>query len=170
MSRIEDIYDSNALGKVYCDIRDHLPFLRESAKGNVFEIGVRGGASTSALVLGVKEHGGHVWSLDIADCRPFEDPAWTFTKGHSIGDSARMLEILPRPLDLFFLDADHGYPSTLDELHIYAPLVRKGGLVVLHDTDLQGAGVRQSLEEYAADLGKTPTYHSGSFGLGVLQP
>jgi len=168
----EEIYQQHNSGALYSDIQHHLPTLRNFAHGNVFEIGVRSGVSTAALLLGVRENGGHVWSLDIGECGFLyaDDPNWTFIHGHSIEDSARILAALPRPLDLLFIDSDHAYQITSDELHLYAPLVKSGGIILMHDVDLEGAGVRRALEEYAAEIGKTPSYASGSYGLGVLVP
>lgn len=160
-------------GGEWSDIKKHLPMLRDAAKGNVFEIGVRGGVSTAALLMGVAEHGGHVWSLDVGDCGALYrgDPNWTFILGHSVSDSARILTTLPRPLDVLFIDSEHSYKLTGDELHLYGPLVRRaGGLILMHDTDLAGAGVRRALDEYAAEIERVPAYAPGDNGLGVLAP
>jgi predicted O-methyltransferase YrrM len=169
-----EVYAAHTSGGIWSDIKKHLPTLRLYAKGNVFEIGVRGGISTAALLEGVAEEGGHVWSLDINDCSGLyrDDPHWTFIKGHSVEDSARILAALPRPLDMLFIDSEHSYKLTGDELHIYGPLVRQHhkGAILMHDTDLAGAGVRRALDEYAAEIGVKPFYVDGDNGLGVLVP
>jgi predicted O-methyltransferase YrrM len=166
-----------AEGCKWSDISEHLPFLRSEAHGYVLEIGVRGGISTSALLLGLKEHehegthSGHLWSVDIASCgHLYDDPDWTFLHAHSVVDAKRILASIPSELDVFFLDSSHDLEETRSELKIYAPLVREGGKILCHDVDLAGAGVRQALEEYAASIGKQPSYHTGSFGLGILVP
>jgi cephalosporin hydroxylase len=38
-----------------------------------------------------------------------------------------------RPIDFLFIDGDHAYASVRDDLRTFAPLVRPGGLVGLHD-------------------------------------
>ncbi len=38
-----------------------------------------------------------------------------------------------RPVDLLFVDADHRYEAVAADFEVYAPLVRPGGLVALHD-------------------------------------
>jgi predicted O-methyltransferase YrrM len=38
-----------------------------------------------------------------------------------------------RPLDLLYLDGDHSFEGVAADFRLYAPLVRAGGLVVLHD-------------------------------------
>ncbi len=40
-------------------------------------------------------------------------------------------------VDILFIDTSHAYAHTLAELQLYAPRVRKGGLVFLHDTEVR---------------------------------
>lgn len=172
MSSPKEIYEQFAGGAQWSDIGGHLQRLREAARGNVLEIGVRGGISTAALLLGVKDHGGHVWSLDVGDYGPVfgGDPDWTFIQGHSVRDSDRLLlEVLPPELDMLLIDSDHTYETTRNELYFYALLLRKGGVVFLHDTDLHWAGVRRALDEFAKEMKCVPVYHAGSFGMGELR-
>lgn len=169
------MYEKFASGSEWSDISAHLRRLREYAHGNVLEIGVRGGLSTAALIQGVRENGGHVWSLDVVDCsKLYENPDWTFIQGHSVQDAERILEEELPPelaLELLFLDSDHSFDTTSSELRLYGRIVRpNAGVILLHDTDLPGAGVRQALDEYAQQIGKTPVYHNGSYGLGELRP
>jgi predicted O-methyltransferase YrrM len=47
---------------------------------------------------------------------------------------ARIQEILgSRGLDLLFIDGDHSYQGVRRDFELYSPLVRPGGVVVLHD-------------------------------------
>jgi len=39
----------------------------------------------------------------------------------------------PRQIDLLFIDGDHTYQGVRLDFEMYAPLVRSGGLIVLHD-------------------------------------
>jgi predicted O-methyltransferase YrrM len=170
----EEVYKAQVDGTMDSDIRDHMPRLRQLSKGNVFEIGVRHGISTAALLCGVKDNHGHVWSADVNDwCEKLyaDDPNWTFINAHSVNDCQRILGMLPRPLDLLFIDSDHKFDSTIHELRTYGPLVRKdGGAILMHDTELVGVGVKAALELYAKEIGKTPAYATGSYGLGELFP
>lgn len=166
----EETYELITSGGIYSDIKDHLPLLREAARGNCLEIGVRGGCSTAALLVGLREHKGHLWSVDVVNYgQHFEDREWSFIHGHSVQDAPRILEQLPKHLDLFFLDADHIFETTLRELQIYGALISPGGKILAHDTDLPGAGVRAAIEAYSSEIGKVPIYHSGSFGMAEIK-
>lgn len=158
----------------WSDIQSHLQRLRESARGNVFEIGVRDGISTAALLVGIKEHqqnqSSHLWSLDVIDCGGlYDDPDWTFIQGHSVIGAERILKQLPPELDLLFIDSDHSYETTRDELRIYGPLVKKdSGLILMHDTNF--IEVLAALKDYAAIIDKVPVTYLGSNGMGELRP
>jgi cephalosporin hydroxylase len=60
---------------------------------------------------------------------------------HFIRDDSHKQEVLERvqsilkgrQLDLLFLDGDHTYSGVRQDFEMYAPLVRKGGTVALHD-------------------------------------
>ena len=49
--------------------------------------------------------------------------------------------------------------------------MRTGGVILLHDTDDMSTypGVRNAMERYCADTGRTPEYREGSYGLGVIR-
>lgn len=38
------------------------------------------------------------------------------------------------PLDFLFIDGDHSLPGVTRDFELYSPLVKKGGLIALHDT------------------------------------
>lgn len=169
-----------------CDTQKHLPFLRSSAKGNVLEIGVRGGVSTSALLLGVGDNGGHVYSIDInPEClHTFEGhPQWTFRclNSHNPSEVMRMIfgpdadEVLAgkkecRVLDLMFLDASHEYEPTLYELRTYSPIMKHGSLMTMHD--VEGGmypGCQKAMQDFLTETGWKGEVRPGSWGLGVIQ-
>lgn len=153
----------------WSDVQAHLPTLYEYARGNVLELGVRAGVSTSALLAGVTDHGGHVWSVDRDDCSPVfgNHPHWTFVQA----DSCEEIEGLPDELDCLFIDTEHTAERTLRELCTWGPIVKKGGVILLHDTDDGSTypGVRTAMEDYCERTKRTPEYHEGSYGLGVIR-
>jgi len=159
-----------------CDIRVHLPLLRFLARGNVLEIGCRRTAcSTSALLCGVMENGGHVYSVDLEVEGPCSDvfeghPQWSFLHADSCNDYQKILDFIPRPLDLLFIDGAHSQAMVLNDLQKYEPLVKPGGYTLLHDTDFWDGnadycGVKQAI----ADYGKPCIFYPGSFGMGVIR-
>jgi predicted O-methyltransferase YrrM len=154
--------------RVWTDMQGHMFFLHERAKGNVMEIGVRGGASTSALLAGVEAHGGHLWSVDVNPCRIFDHPQWTFTQADSITQKDELLKIVPEHLDVLFVDGDHSYEGCLSDLQTYGP---RADLILIHDCLCPDTfpGVRKASEEYAASMGVPLVVRDGSYGMGVIQ-
>jgi predicted O-methyltransferase YrrM len=167
------VYEAHLLNPA-CDISAHLPLLRFLARGNVLEIGVRSGISTAALLLGVQENGGHVYSIDT-------DPGcgsvyaghanWTFICGHSRDNSERILGQSPPP-DLLVIDGDHSYEMVLSDLEKYGTRVRAGGLILLHDADFLAPGhdgVRPALKEFIRLHKHSLKFFPGSYGLGIVE-
>lgn len=159
----------------WSDVQAHLPRLFEAAKGRVLELGVRHGVSTSALLAGVEEHGGHVWSVDTdPNCAQVfaGHPQWTFINTHS-EDWPTIKQAMGgeiEPLDALFIDTGHTYKLTIDELNLYGPWMAKDGRIFLHDTDDGSTfpGVRRAIYEYCG-LEAMFWLHPGSYGLGEIQ-
>jgi cephalosporin hydroxylase len=156
----------------WSDVQTHLPTLYEHARGNVLELGVRAGVSTSALLAGVSDHGGHVWSVDINDCSPVfgNHPLWTFIQADSLSPLVRQA-ITADALDCLFIDTAHTAEQTIAELRLWGPMVAKGGVILLHDTDDGSTypGVRDAMAQYCQEFGLIPEFHEGSYGLGVIR-
>jgi predicted O-methyltransferase YrrM len=165
------------------DMYDYAPMLREVARGNILEIGVRGGVSTAAFLLGVEKNGGHVYSLDMSpDCgNNFRHPQWSFIQAHS-RDFAKVRSMLPERLDLLLIDGDHTLEGCLSDLELYAPLVRPGGIILVHDVaptmtitptmiangwvDL--SGVREAFDKFVLQRRVSSSILPGRFGMGKI--
>lgn len=51
-------------------------------------------------------------------------------------------------MDLVFIDANHSYKSTKEDIEMWAPKVRKGGVICGHDYENpQWAGVKKAVDE-----------------------
>lgn len=155
------------------DIKAHLPRLYEEAKGVVLELGVRGGVSTSALLAGVEERGGMLYSVDI-NCNCWGSvqphPQWKFVCADSLDEEKLDAVGLPEQLDLLFIDTTHTYARTVAELELWGERVRAGGLILLHDTDNPGTpGVREAILEYCLKNDLLFWLYPGSHGLGVIR-
>ena len=157
----------------WSDVQAHLTTLYDAARGNVLELGVRAGISTTALLAGVEAHGGHVWSVDRDDCSPVwaGHPNWTFIRADSCDpDIARLVPGID-VLDCLFIDTEHTETRTLAELQMWAWRVRPGGVILLHDTDDMSTypGVRNAIEAYCLPMDLRLEYLPGSYGLGVIR-
>jgi len=162
------------------DIVQHLPQLHAEAStgdAQVIDLGVRSGNSTAAFLAAVEEHGGHVWSVDIVQPQVpwFGHPQWTFT----LGDDLEVVDDLPDGVDVVFIDTSHHYIQTLAELELYVPKVKPGGVVLMHDVELDIPAwreatdppfpVRVAVDEFCADHGLEPEFVAGCYGLGIIR-
>lgn len=129
------------------DIYLHMDRIRElviaqDAK-TVVELGIRFGMSAVAWLAGVEATGGHLWAVDLDEApEHVSAPEWcTVHRGFStapeivtaIVDAAREEHGAEAGLDLVFIDTNHDVDLTHDELETWAPHVRVGGIIAMHD-------------------------------------
>ncbi len=149
------------------DTHTHLPFLYSVAKGNVLEIGVHCGISTTAFLAGLEEHGGHLWSVDIhPSCRYVchGHPQWTFFCPWN-GDKVEPA----LPLNVLFIDGDHSREAVMSDLEKWGATVAPGGLILCHDADCASfPGVREAINEYCNTRELAHELRPGSNGLEVI--
>lgn len=150
------------------DTRTHLRYFRHVAAGNVLEIGVDVGNSTTAFLLGVSENGGHLYGIDInkkSETVFAGNKHWTFFHASSKAFVPVCKHALPE-LDVLYIDGDHSYEGAAFDINTYGPMVKKGGLILVHDVDHPDfPGVRRAFDEHSAE--RKDTRH-GSWGLGVI--
>lgn len=115
--------------------------VRETCARHVVEIGFGGANSAVAFLLGLKETGGMLTSIDAAE--PFDwavsridaldaRARWRFV--HATSDAAiAQVSSLP-PIDILLIDGHHSYDQCRRDYLTYAPLVRVGGYVLFHDS------------------------------------
>ena len=158
-------YEYNA--QRWSDIQEHLPRLFAAASQHCVEIGVRTGMSTSALLAGVEQRGGHLWSFDVNDCPVFKGhPQWTFTRMDTVKDAKLALEYIPVFVNVLFVDGDHTYGGALSDLVNFGP---RANTIFVHDTDAPDfPGVRKAVEEFAKKFQRRVTYHPGSYGMAEI--
>ena len=105
----------------------------------IIDLGVHHGLSARTFLIAAIETDGHVWSVDIHRCSYARAlirawglaNRWTFTV---MDDLEYVKTWKGGQVDIVMIDTCHYYDHTLKELEAYAPLVRPGGLVFLHDT------------------------------------
>lgn len=148
------------------DTRDHLPLFRSLA-GRVLEIGCDVGNSTTAFLAGASSF---VTSIDInprcAGNFP-DEPKWEFILGDSRLPST-ILQVSNQIFDVLYIDGAHDYETVRADLENYSPLVRPGGLILMHDVLCPDTfpGVRQAFDEFT--LGEK-SIREESYGLGVIK-
>jgi len=147
------------------DIYEHLQTLYDYAlKAQIIlELGVREGESTKAFLEACKTTGGKVISIDIQDCHTVsEDLNWQFIQSDDLDIG------WDKDIDLLFIDTSHDYGQTLAELEKFIPFVKRGGVILMHDTD--NKEVRQAIGDYLKD--KLENYRieirDNCYGLGIL--
>ena len=116
------------------------------------DVGVAKGASTAAMAFAVKELGGMVYSVDdYCEFKKHVDQ-WAQVKCSDIFlENMRYLrldkhvkliekmslvgsqEFENESLDIVFIDAGHGYDDVSQDIKLWLPKVRKGGIIAGHD-------------------------------------
>ena len=158
------------------DISSHLPrfvqLVEDLDATHVIELGTRTGVSTIAWLYAL-EGRGRLTSVDI-DPRPEigEYDHWTFIQG----DDLQVVDRLD-PAEIVFIDTSHLYVHTVAELDAYLPLVKPGGRIVLHDTQLRRPGgspprplfpVRTAVVEFVTKHGFDWVEHVDCWGLAIV--
>lgn len=75
----------------------------------------------------------------------------------------------PRKIDFLFIDGDHHYEAVSKEYALYAPLVRKGGIIGFHDTNNRGIdGVE--VDRFMRELDATQSHATMDFRTDRFSP
>lgn len=147
------------------DIQAHLGLLYSYARGTVVELGTRTGVSTTALLAGVEARGGQVISVDLEDCSSlFQHPQWTFIRSDSRNPD---LPTGLAPVDVLLIDTEHTYEICSAELALWAPHVRSGGVILLHDPETF-PGVRRAITDFCARTGWGVTFVLPCNGMAII--
>lgn len=122
----------------------------------IVEIG--SGVSTFALVAAANKTGGHVISIDIGGwdtLNRLENGEETMKKEENFtmitGSSMDIEWDTNKQIDFFFLDSEHTYELTMNEMNKWFGYVRHGGIIVMHDTaheNGQQVECRKALNEF----------------------
>lgn len=107
---------------------------------NVVEIGVFKGLTSSHMINSIGDSGSYT-GIDIEDHRADTVKKYMNSKGHTfrLGDSQSELKKLPSSsADLIFLDGDHTLPYVKAEFLESLRVIRKNGIICMHDYNSQG--------------------------------
>lgn len=156
------------------NIHEHVTLLRflttEFRLSPVLELGVGPGESTVAHCLAARDIGGRVVSVDLRDAFGVRarigalglSDVWTF---HEMDDLDLPWD---EPIGHLFIDTSHEYEHTRLELEKFEPLVRPGGFITLHDTEM--APVQRAVDEHFAGRDDVRPYRFfHNHGLTVLR-
>jgi predicted O-methyltransferase YrrM len=169
--------------KVKTDICEHLLTLYNYSIGYpntkvIVELGTRTGESTTAFIAAVNDTGGTVYSIDINyKCEELfkDEPRWKFIWGHdlNIGQKWNI------PIDVLFIDTDHFYYLTLNELELWTKYIKPDSIILMHDTNvdqnLNPDGKMQVKPAILEFLKRNPEKYSfteltNCNGLGIIKP
>lgn len=122
----------------------------------IVELGA--GQSTYALTASANETKGQFYSIDVTEgaiARGYSlenNPLKDEERYHFIlGDDMEVVKTWDKEIDFLFLDTSHLLEHTRAELKAWLPLVREGGVIMMHDTAHKtgdGMGCRQALNEF----------------------
>lgn len=97
----------------------------------VLEIGTGMFHSAQAFLHGLEITGGCLISCDPnPKAEYFSHPQFTFIHKKS----SELIQSWDKTIDILFIDGDHIYESVKSEYESFSPFVKKGGLILLHDT------------------------------------
>lgn len=81
-----------------------------------------------------------------------------FKTAHEVVDT-----FLDRSLDFVYIDGDHSHKSVLQDLIDYYPKLREGGIIAIHDSNLES--VKQAVRDYREKNKIRQPLHNSSNGL-----
>lgn len=180
-SPLADMYAEQC--KTPSDIWLHLPRMVELVEAldakHVIELGTRTGVSTIAWLHALERTGGRLTSVDLDAKPPIGDwPHWSFIQADDLDPNIFGYSAMTRA-DVVFIDTSHHLAQTRAELEKYLPLVRSGGVICLHDTELEwpeGAPiadgpfpVKRALTEFVERHGFECINYPDSWGFAIVK-
>lgn len=171
---LDDMYKNERRGMMNVPPEDGkvLRILTEAMGAkHVVEIGTSNGYSAIWICLALRKTGGKLTTHDIDEGRAalarknFERAGVSDLITLVMGDAHENVKKIKAPIDILFLDADKaGYIDYLEKL---LPLVRPGGLVMAHNTNMRGP-----MEEYKKFVSTHPALetlfiHKDGAGMGI---
>lgn len=163
------------------DIHLHLPRLvtlvEQLDARHVIELGSRSGVSTVAWLYALEKTGGHLTSVDLAPAPQIG--TWGHWEHIQSDDLDPFLVMRLEPADIVFIDTSHAYRQTVQELNTYRWLVKPGGVIVCHDTELARPEdspptdplypVKTAITEFCAENRIEWINFPDCWGLGILK-
>ncbi len=136
----------------------------------VAEIGSYHGASSCCLAAGIASVNGVLYCIDtwnndaVTDFSEDVFPVWeTNTKVFSEhikpirGYSQNVAPLIPDELGLLFIDGDHSYEGVKNDLELYLPKLKSGGVLIMHDCSHDA--VYRAIKEFVIPVQRKKILH-----------
>ena len=163
------------------DIFLHLPRMVDLVElldaKHVVELGSRSGVSTVAWLHGLKLTGGRLTSIDL-DHAP-DIGTWSNWEHIQGDDEDPVIVGRVEPADIVFIDTSHHFGHTVRELNTWRWLVKPGGVICGHDSELpepEGAPpgdprfpVKRAVEQFVAENGLQVLWYRDCWGFYVIR-
>jgi predicted O-methyltransferase YrrM len=156
----------------------------------IVELGVARGRSTCVLVHACEAAGGHLYSIDIADCSDAAtSSAWTFIQEDDLNIQTIQAAApgIKEGIDLLHIDSQHRSKHVGELLTRWFPYVKANGYITMHDIDPNPytAGQRKDSPGAEYEVSKIADtirqffyaneeelfleFHFGSTGMGMMR-
>ena len=128
--------------QVRSEITGLIERLRKLKPRTVVEVGTHKGGNSflfcHALPSVRRVVGVDLWVQNAPKLIFFTRPGQVYRALHGDSQTTHMQQLVQRqlagqPVDFLFIDGDHSYKGVRADFHLYAPLVRPGGIVAFHD-------------------------------------
>lgn len=110
-----------------------VPEIKDIPNLDILEFGVRKGISTSIFLDICKKNNGKLYSNDVDDYKSlYSDEIWNFMHCRD-DDYSKIEKIIPKKLDLIYLDSYHE-PNHVEKIfRYYYPKIKTGGFYIIDD-------------------------------------
>src|SRR3990167_10367824 len=130
--------------------------IRDFTKGVYVEVGTLYRASAYAAT----ENADHVWTIDIYDWQPkvSNDPKIRYFKGTSEDFAEQWNPEKVELIDTLLIDGSHEYDSVKKDCDALIPLVKKGGIIMFDDYNVNNPSsgvlpaVTDAIEQYTLTI------------------
>ena len=110
-----------------------VPEIKDTPNLDILEFGVRKGISTSIFLDICRKNNGKLYSNDVEDYKSlYSDEIWNFIHCRD-DDYSKIEKIIPKKLDLIYLDSYHE-PNHVEKIfRYYYPKIKTGGFYIIDD-------------------------------------
>jgi cephalosporin hydroxylase len=140
----------------------------------IVEIGIKEGGNLKilsthldkdGLAVGIDPRKEIPWKMNDSTC----EVVHICGDSHSLSTLNQLKEVLKeRPIDVLFIDGDHSTAGMLADYADYSPLVRKGGLIAVHDIYYLEE-VKQAWKQVPGNHKYESPWNQSSIGIGYIK-